>query len=170
MAFVPFGNQTRDYDPWTPGRHFGLHRPGRTPGPFINGGRVASGTDKRQRGVTVTVRLTAEERARLDELSSRSGLAAGAFMRAATFGNPGPRAQRRPPADHEALRRILGELGHVGSNINQIARAVNTDPQGADLSALPEALAAYLQIRDAIFDALGMRTAHDNQGQQPGGP
>lgn len=129
---------------------------------------MASGTDKRQRGVTVTVRLTADERARLEELSSRSGLAAGAFMRAATFGNPGPRAQRRPPADHVALRQLLGELGRVGNNINQIARAMNNgDPP--DVPELREALKAYLQLRDSIFDALGMRTAgHDNQGQQPG--
>lgn len=129
---------------------------------------MASGTDKRQRGVTVTVRLTADERARLEELSSRSGLAAGAFMRAATFGNPGPRAQRRPPADHVALRQLLGELGRVGNNINQIARAMNNgDPP--DVPELREALQAYLQLRDSIFDSLGMRTTgHDNQGQQPG--
>lgn len=132
---------------------------------------MAGGSGKRQRDAQILVRFTAEELATVADKADRAGMARAAFLRAAALGNPGPRAQRRPPADHEALRRILGELGRVGNNINQIARALNSDPQGADLSALPESLAAYLQIRDAIFDALSMRTAgHDNQGQQPGGP
>ena len=67
---------------------------------------MASGSDKRLREHTVTVRLSDGEREKLDELSSRSGLAVGAFMRAAAFGDSGPRAQRRPPADHAALRQI----------------------------------------------------------------
>ena len=86
---------------------------------------MASGSDKRQRGETVTVRLTRDERDALDALASRSGLAVGAFMRAASFGDAGPRAQRRPPADHKALRQLLGECGRVGNNLNQIAHALN---------------------------------------------
>jgi hypothetical protein len=118
---------------------------------------MASGTDKRQRGVTVTVRLTADERARLDSLSSRSGLAMGAFMRAAAFGEAGPRAQRRPPADHRALRQLLGECGRVGNNLNQIARQLNTGGT-TDVPELRAALAAYLDIRAAIMRALAMDT------------
>lgn len=121
---------------------------------------MGSGSDKRQRGETVTVRLTTEERAILDDLSSRSGLAAGAFMRAATFGDPGPRAQRRPPVDQQMLRRLLGECGRIGNNINQIARALNS---GDEMSQpdLREALRAYLEVRDAIFEALGKHRAPD---------
>lgn len=116
---------------------------------------MASGSNKRQRGKTVTVRLSDDEHAALDALASRSGMAAGAFMRAAAFGEAGPRAQRRPPADHKALRQILGELGRIGNNINQIARRLNTGEK-AHLPSLEQALAAYVQIRDAIFRALGM--------------
>ncbi|MFQ3621923.1 MAG: plasmid mobilization relaxosome protein MobC [Acetobacteraceae bacterium] len=128
---------------------------------------MASGTDRRQRNVTVTVRLTADERARLEELSSRAGYAAGAFMRAAAFGEAGPRAQRRPPADHVAIRKLLGELGRVGNNINQIARAVNAD-QSVNVPELREALTAYLELRDAIFVALGMEPSGDYQGRKQG--
>ena len=128
---------------------------------------MTSGTDKRQRGVTVTVRLTAEERAQLEALSSRSGLAAGAFMRAAAFGGAGPRAQRRPSADHAVLRQLLGELGRVGNNINQIARALNSG-QAADLPQLKEALNAYLGVRNAIYRALGKDPYDDHQGREPG--
>lgn len=130
---------------------------------------MGSGSDKRQRGETVTVRLTTEERAILDDLSSRSGLAAGAFMRAATFGDPGPRAQRRPPVDHQMLRRLLGECGRIGNNINQIAHKLNSGGEPS-IPELRAALAAYDDIRRAILAALVMKPAaagsDDHQGQE----
>lgn len=121
---------------------------------------MASGSDKRQRGETVTVRLSKDERDALDALASRSGLAAGAFMRAAAFGDAGPRAQRRPPVDHRALRQLLGECGRVGNNLNQIARRLN-EGGGANIPELKAALAAYLDIRAAILRALTMDTIGD---------
>jgi len=122
---------------------------------------MASGTDKRQRGETVTVRLTKDERDTLDALSSRSGLAAGAFMRAAAFGDAGPRARRRPTADHKALRQLLGECGRVGNNLNQIARRLN-EGGPVNIPELKAALAAYLDIRAAILRALAMDTVGED--------
>jgi hypothetical protein len=126
---------------------------------------MASGSDKRQRGETVTVRLSKDERDALDALASRSGLAAGAFMRAATFGDAGPRAQRRPPVDHRALRQLLGECGRVGNNLNQIARRLN-EGGGANIPELRAALAAYLDIRAAILRALAMDTIGEDLPRQ----
>jgi hypothetical protein len=122
---------------------------------------VASGSDKRQRGETVTVRLTKDERDTLDALSSRSGMAAGAFMRAAAFGDAGPRAQRRPPVDHVALRQLLGECGRVGNNLNQIAHNLNAG-RPVNVPELRAALAAYLDIRAAILRALAMDTTGED--------
>jgi hypothetical protein len=134
------------------------------------GDDMASGTDKRLRAHTITVRLSDDERDKLSNLSSRSGLAIGAFMRAAAFGDSGPRAQRRPPADHVALRQILGHCGRIGNNVNQIAKHLNAGGQ-ANIRELKEALAAFLDIRTAILDALGMKTAKaspdDHQGLKP---
>jgi hypothetical protein len=127
---------------------------------------MASGSDKRQRGHTLTVRLSRDERDTLDALSSRSGLAAGAFMRAAAFGDAGPRAQRRPPADHKALRQLLGECGRIGNNLNQIAKALNTGGN-ADIPELRTALAAYGDIREAILTALRMNTGETPRGGVP---
>lgn len=132
---------------------------------------MASGSNKRLRDHTITVRLSDDERDQLTELSSRSGLAVGAFMRAAAFGEAGPRAQRRPPADHVALRQIIGHCGRIGNNLNQIAKQLNVSGQ-ADIRELQEALAAILDIRSTILAALTMKTseaAHDHQGQQPRG-
>ncbi len=51
---------------------------------------------------------------------------------------------------------ILGELGRVGNNLNQIARALNAGEQ-ARLQELKDALRAYLVLRNAIFEALGKK-------------
>lgn len=116
---------------------------------------MAGGSDTRQRNKQILVRLSDAEFAQLAAKADRAGFARAAFIRATALGEAGPRAQRRPQADHVALRRLLGELGRVGNNINQIARRLNT---GIDFypDDLDEALSAYLQLRDAIFVALNM--------------
>jgi hypothetical protein len=129
---------------------------------------MASGSDKRQRGETVTVRLTKDERDTLDALASRSGLAAGAFMRAAAFGDAGPRAQRRPPIDHVALRQMLGQWGRIGNNLNQIAKHLNAGGP-VNIPELKEALAGHPDIRIAILRALAMGTIEED-APPSGGP
>ena len=100
------------------------------------------------------VRCTIEEFNAISARADGAGRAVGAFLREAALGNAGPRAQRRPPADHVALRQILGQLGKIGSNLNQIARSMNIGEQ-PDLPELKTAIHAYLETRNAIFKALG---------------
>src|SRR5882724_7925049 len=115
-----------------------------------------AGSDKRRRIRQSLVRWTEEEFNALAAKADKAGLAVAAFMRASALGDPGPRAQRRPPADHKALRQILGQIGRIGNNINQIARALNAGER-TSLRDLPQALRAYLAIRDKIFEALGKK-------------
>lgn len=116
---------------------------------------MASGSEKRQRDKRRSIRFTAEEFNRIATKADNSGLGFAAFMRASALdGDAGPRAQRRPPADHRALRELLGHVGRIGNNINQIARALNSG-ETASLPELQDALRAYLEIRNAIFAALG---------------
>jgi hypothetical protein len=84
-----------------------------------------AGSDKRQRGKIIAARCLDEEFNAIAAKADKAGLAVAAFMRAAALGDAGPRAQRRPPIDHVALRQILGQSGRIGNNINQIARALN---------------------------------------------
>src|SRR5208337_4397028 len=121
---------------------------------------MASGSDKRRRSHQSLIRWTDDEFTSITDKADKSGLAVAAFMRAAALGSPGPRAQRRPPADHKALRQILGELGRIGNNINQIARALNSGEK-ASLPDLQQALRAYVDIRNRIFDALGKNHGPD---------
>ena len=114
-----------------------------------------AGTDTRQRTKQCLVRFTEEEFADVSGKADKAGIATAAFLRAAALGNAGPRAQRRPPAEQQLLRQILGHLGKVGSNVNQIARQLNSGERAA-VPELREALAAYLDLRDAIYRALNM--------------
>ena len=49
----------------------------------------------------------------------------GAYIRACTIGGEGPRARRRLSIDREALARAVVEFNRAGSNLNQVARALN---------------------------------------------
>lgn len=115
-----------------------------------------AGSDKRQRGKIQPVRCTLEEFNAIAAKADKAGLSIAAFMRAAALGDPGPRAQRRPPADHKALRQILGQLGRIGNNLNQIARALNAG-ELLRVPELKEALRAYNILRDVLFKALGKK-------------
>jgi len=103
----------------------------------------------------VSVRCTAEEHNAIDEAATQAGLSIGAFLRAQALGNPGPRAVRRPPVERRELARLLGHLGKLGSNVNQIARAVNTTRNLPSWSELAEIRHEVSQIRAALMKALG---------------
>lgn len=115
---------------------------------------MTSGSDKRRRSHQSLIRWTDDEFTSITDKADKSGLAVAAFMRAAGLGNPGPRAQRRPPVDHKALRQYLGQVGRLGNNINQIARALNSGEK-ANLPELKEVLRACIDVLSRINAALG---------------
>lgn len=102
----------------------------------------------------IAVRCTAGERALIDEAASRSGLAIGAYLRTLALGKAGPRARRRPPIERAELARLLGELGKIGSNLNQIAHAYNSRGRSPALDELAALRQAVEQLRDALMAAL----------------
>jgi hypothetical protein len=72
-----------------------------------------------------------------------------------------------PVKDHEALGRVLGALGgsRLSSNLNQLAKAVNTGslPATPDTEKeLREACKAVTAMRDELMRALG-----HNPGAEP---
>ena len=133
---------------------------------------MASGSDKRQRDKILVFRCTLEEFNAIADKADKAGFAKGAFARATLLGDSGPRAQRRPPADHKALRQILGQILRTGNNVNQVAHALNAALKAGEKASLPvlkevlrvclETRDAILDIRDAIYVALGK-----NPGPRP---
>jgi len=66
------------------------------------------------------------EFAQLEAAAERAGMTIGGYMRHQCLGNAGPRAARRPPSSAPELAQLLAQLGKCGSNLNQIARALNS--------------------------------------------
>ncbi len=84
---------------------------------------------QRKREAPFSLRLTFEERAKLEKAAN--GVPLGTYIKAALFGSGLPKVRRRntqPVKDHEALGRVLAALGQsrLSANLNQMARAVNT--------------------------------------------
>ena len=103
----------------------------------------------------IAVRCTEKEHAAIAEKAEEAGLAVGAFLRKLALGDAGPRAVRKPLAERKELARLVGHLGKIGSNINQLAHAFNRD---RILPGFPELLAIRGDVKQmlaALLKALG---------------
>lgn len=104
-----------------------------------------------------SIRLTFEERARLDADRGRVSLAA--HIRERLFGDdPAPRKKpgNSPIKDAEALGRVLGALGgsRLSSNLNQLAKAVNTGSLPVTPETEADLVAACEEVRSLRADLL----------------
>ncbi|MEM8754180.1 MAG: plasmid mobilization relaxosome protein MobC [Pseudomonadota bacterium] len=126
--------------------------------------QTAAGSKADQRRKTpspVTLRMTPEERARLEELAA--GMTLSAYIRACVFGEETKRRKARPKsvvADKKAAAEALALLGQsrIASNLNQLAHHANIgvlivgDEEKAEIA---EANAHLKAIRSLLTTALG---------------
>jgi Bacterial mobilisation protein (MobC) len=115
--------------------------------------KARRGTETRKKNYLVTSRYDADEYAELDEAASRAGLTRASYQRVQSLDKPKTRSTRRAPIEREILARTLGQLGKIGSNLNQIAR--DTHVERADLAELDEALASLRALVPEVLRALG---------------
>lgn len=94
----------------------------------------------------VNVRLTPEENEQLIRVAEALGVSKAGYVKSAVFGKPIPRRARRPAKASADLSQVLGLLGKLGSNANQIARACNA----GTLHDYREATASLQGIRDEL--------------------
>jgi hypothetical protein len=114
------------------------------------------GTETRQKSVPVTTRYSPAEFAQLDEAASRAGLTRASFQRVQSLGTPPKtRSTRRAPIERELLAKALGQLGKVGSNLNQLAHAANLD--GAERVEAMLTIAALRELLPVFMEALGRK-------------
>lgn len=83
------------------------------------------GTERRKKTYQVTTRYDADEYAELEEAASRAGLTRASYQRVQSLARPKTRSTRSAPVEKQLLARLLGQIGKIGSNLNQIARAAN---------------------------------------------
>ena len=113
--------------------------------------------------VPFSLRLTREERQRLEEQAA--GMSLAAFVRARLFGKdeaPRQTCGKTPVKDHRALAQLLGTLGQsrMAQSLGQLARAA----QSGSLPMTPETevalCAAYREVvamKRLLMTALGIR-------------
>ena len=128
-----------------------------------------SGSETRKRQSTIQIRVTAAERQQIESDAARANLTVGSYARQVLLNAPIPRQGYRPPVEKKELARLLGHLGKIGSNINQLARAANAYLP-LNSSELLQELEALKQLRVEIKSALGRRTvAPSNSAITPQG-
>lgn len=122
-------------------------------------------TTHKKRPAPFSLRLSARERAYLEELAGSQPL--GSYIRGRLLGDTikKPAPVRRPRVNEEQLAAVLAQLGgsRLSSNLNQLAKHANmgTLDVTRDLeSELEDACKAVAAMRDALFIALGMRLKH----------
>ncbi len=119
--------------------------------PKQNGSR--RGSERRKRTRPVTTRYDPDEFAELDEAASQAGLTRASYQRVQSLSAPKTRSTRRAPVERELLAKLLGHIGKLGSNLNQIARDAN---MGLGLRAdLASVLADLRRLIPVILRALG---------------
>lgn len=113
-----------------------------------------------------SLRLTREERQRLNEQAGSQPI--GAYIRSRLFGSDTAtrRIVRRPSLDHAKLALVLSELGRsrLASNMNQLAKAANIgtlDFNDSVVNELQEACRAISHMRDMLVAALGLKPEGD---------
>ncbi len=121
-------------------------------------------TDERRKyAPTFSIRLTPEERAKLDAAAGTQTI--GDYIREQLFDAPSPRTvrRRRPVQDEQLLSAVLAGLGQsrLSANINQIAKAVHigalpVTPETEQ--AILEACAAVNCMKQELMAALGVET------------
>ena len=102
-----------------------------------------------------TIRWTAGQYATVSAAADAAGLAIGPFLRTAALGDAGPRPVRRPAADQRQLARLLGLLGNLTGNVNQISRAFNRDQVQPDFDDIAAIRREVFEMRAALMTALG---------------
>lgn len=109
-----------------------------------------------------SLRLSADERARLEEQAGNRPL--GAYIREQLLGDRAikRRALRKPRLQDEQYAALLAALGEsrLSSNLNQLAHHANMgtlDVRDTTERQLEEAYLAILEMRKALFMALGLK-------------
>ncbi|MPT47963.1 MAG: hypothetical protein E2598_06025 [Sphingobium sp.] len=118
-----------------------------------------------KRPAPYSLRLTFEQRARLEAAAGEKSIAA--YIHSRLFGEEDDgmadrrRRPRKPKADEKAIAHLIGVLArsNLPSNLNQLAKAANTGslPVTADTeAALNEAVSDVRDMRRLLIEALNL--------------
>jgi|1186.fasta_scaffold16489_2 hypothetical protein len=128
-----------------------MEKPATEPRPAPWRGRPRA---KNPRTRFIGVRCTEAEYAAIVDRAEKDGLDLGAYLRKRGTGRTGARTRRHPTAEMKDLARLLGAIGHLGGNINQLAKHANQTGDLPDRAALIRAADEIEAMRRAMFKVL----------------
>lgn len=118
---------------------------------------AGSGSDTRQRTISLTVRLTPEEASLVRTLADQSGVSLAGIIRYALLNQSPPRATRKSALPTQDAARILATLGQIATALRDLAKAGGgkAGSSEADASLLDAMYRDLADMRVVLFEALG---------------
>jgi hypothetical protein len=110
---------------------------------------AGSGSDTRQREITLKARFSQAEAALIREQADRAGLSVAAVIRHAVLAEKPLRAARRPSVNHELAAQLLGTLGLLAASLREAELA------GQNVMAIEAAQRDLAELRTLLFEAMG---------------
>jgi hypothetical protein len=114
---------------------------------------------RKPRPPPLSIRLPSDERAELKARADREGLSVSGYFRTVAFNTP--RRSRRPSVNDQLLLKLLGAMGKIGSNHNQLAHQAHLG-SWPDSRLLKQASDDIRMIRDTLMLALGVTPPPDH--------
>lgn len=121
------------------------------------------GSETRRKGGIIGFRVDAAERAEIENAAEVAGLTIGSYVRATILEKVQTKPTRRPSLDRVLLSQLLGQLGKIGANLNQMARRLNAGA-GVGAERITAACDELRIFKDEILKAI-RRLDYDNQGK-----
>lgn len=113
---------------------------------------AGSGSENRQRQITLKARFNDQEAALIKEQADRAGVSVAALIRYALLAQTPLRKSRAPAIGHAQAAQLLGSLGQCATALRQAAEADNPAVNSALIEAAHRDLA---EMRAVLFEALG---------------
>lgn len=110
-----------------------------------------SGSEKRQREITLKARFNEAEAALVREQAGRAGVSVASLIRFAVLNQTPLRASRRPVMEREEIARLIGNIGLLKS---ALMRAADGGPSARCRQELEAACRDIADMRVALFEAL----------------
>jgi hypothetical protein len=118
-----------------------------------NSGPKKHGTETRRKGALLAFRVAPEERAEIETAAEAEGLTVGSFIRGKILIKIRTQPKRKPALDRVLLGQILGQLGKLGGNLNQIAKKLN-EGQRVDAGRITAATSEFSRLREELLNAI----------------
>lgn len=112
------------------------------------------GSETRQKSAPpLSVRVSPAERAEIEAAAEAANLTIASYIRETVLRAPQTKKVRRPSLDRALLAQMLGQLGKVGGNLNQIAHRLN-EGRGVGAARIEAAVEDFKELRKEIIIAL----------------